>query len=207
MSLKENEVIPYWEERAKKSGAAAVGFDAKNKMAQNARYHDRRIFLNAYLDKVGFTLDYGCGIGRYSDLFDPTRYLGADITMGLISLALKENPKHSYMHLSDPWISDWNLKIPAVTQIFTATVLQHNSDEVIQKIFDCFYEFIPNKAIRFVMYEKNVPGEEPKPHVQSLPTNKLAVMIQRAGYTVEDIFCNDHYIHNENHTLSIITTV
>ena len=200
MGIKTDEVIEYWRDRAEQSKSAAVGFDAKNLTKQDERYGERNEFLFGPIDTSIHTLDYGCGIGRYSSMFD--NYLGVDITLELLKIAKRNNPTKKYMQLSHPFLTKTHKDYSKVAQIITTTVLQHCEDKLVQIIFDSMFEHIKQKGLVFSIYEKD--DGISKPHVASRSPVQYGQMIQEAGYVAKFMENKSHMIHGEKHTLTII---
>ena len=123
-------VIQYWKNRASQQGKRTVGFNNIPIAEQDENYKIRTNFIISKLDTNLFTLDYGCGVGRYSKFF--TKYLGVDITRKLLDIAIEENPEYNYELLTNPDLSDIDLS--GIEQFYTSTVLQHNTDESVKLI-------------------------------------------------------------------------
>ena len=72
-------------------------------------------------------LDFGCGIGSYAFLFDPSDYLGVDVDEGRIAYGKKLAPAHSFLALK-------NCRIPLQDRsfdiIWVSAMLHHISDEL-----------------------------------------------------------------------------
>ena len=126
-------VIQYWNYRVAQQGKGTVGFNNIPIADQDKNYDIRSGFIMSHVDADLFTLDYGCGVGRYSQFFDKDKYLGVDITKQLLDIAIDENAGYDYILLSSPSLTGVSLSID---QFFTATVLQHNTNETVRTIFD-----------------------------------------------------------------------
>jgi ubiquinone/menaquinone biosynthesis C-methylase UbiE len=80
-------------------------------------------------------LDFGCGTGSNSFIFDPEYYLGVDVDTGRIDLARKLYPEYRFEYLE-------NGKIPVVDQSYDSIVvlatIHHISDEDFTSYLDEF---------------------------------------------------------------------
>jgi ubiquinone/menaquinone biosynthesis C-methylase UbiE len=81
------------------------------------------IYVVDYNLKNKFVVDYGCGTGFFSTLFNPSLFLGLDQNAKMIEYARQRNPLYTYQTI------DWQ-KIALIDEcvdvIFTSYVLQHN---------------------------------------------------------------------------------
>ncbi len=91
--------------------------------------------LKKELDIKKKTLDFGCGIGQYSYLFDD--YLGVDINEDNINFAKRKFHKN-FKLISN--ISD--VKNIKFYQIFSSMVIHHISDKELINIFVNFYKLL-----------------------------------------------------------------
>ena len=69
---------------------------------------------------VGSVLDFGCGCGRFCDLFNPAAYLGTDVIPELMEKNRKDRPDKHWMDLPSKPLTVINYDL-----IFCFTVLQH----------------------------------------------------------------------------------
>lgn len=195
--LNEHVAKEYWEERASQFGEAAVGFNSGlDSEKQEEEYRVRKKFIFNFLSREYRTLDYGCGIGRYSADF--TQYMGVDMTKTMIKMAEARNPKGLFVSLLNPWITN---KFEFPEMVFTATVLQHCNSILVSKIVDSFHN-LPNLK-KMAFYEKN--NGDQKPHVISRTTKDYLDIIEGALWKVIRYTSHTHTVHGENHTLSVFT--
>ena len=121
-------LMRYWEERYKQVQAKGGNFDAMicwNEVQYLAEKMKITSEIKAFLTelKVTSVLDFGCGCGRFCDLFNPAAYTGADIIPELIKKNREEHPDKDWDYMSvDPLKLKYDL-------IFCFTVLQHLPEE------------------------------------------------------------------------------
>lgn len=188
MSISEEKIQKYWDDRAEQQGANTVGFNgAKN---QDANYKIRKDFIFNHVPKDLSTIDYGCGIGRYADCFES--YMGLDITQSLLNIAIKDNPGKYFKRIK---LYD-QLKEP-FDLLFTATVLQHNSNYVVENIFKNLPEF---KVLAF--YENDQVQSGSVKGRSALEYVHLAA----SRWSIKEHESYSHVIHGEKHTLTILYT-
>jgi len=141
------------------------------------------------------TLDYGCGIGRYSDVFQDG-YLGVDITPELLDYARKLNPTRDYKQLEHPWLHGIEFEF---SLFFTATVLQHNDDETVKKIFASLSAY--KKEDFFIALYEN--SQAKAPHVKGRSSDEY-VQLVKTQFDVKFVWSYKHKTHGEEHTLTMI---
>ena len=81
-----------------------------------------------HLDRKNYVLDYGCGVGFFSKIFDKKRYVGLEINKKFLLRAKKINKGYKFLELEDKKIRKFKSKINAV---FINNVLHHMSDDQI----------------------------------------------------------------------------
>ena len=132
-----------WNYRARKYGYDAVGVIGTKNEVQEAQYAQTKKFLKDKLPQDKSVLDYGCGVGRLSELFNPELYTGIDISPEMLKIARKTHPEYTFLDLGE---------IPETDIFFTANVLQHNGDSFVQGLQ------IPAKEL--YLYELIGTGED-----------------------------------------------
>lgn len=201
MSLDLEKVKDYWKKRATEQEERTVGFCGADLEQQVKNYQERKEFIFKYLPDDKFTLEFGCGIGRYRDMFKS--YIGCDITEDLIEMARKRNPFFTGFHLLEqPYLTEDCIDVEVrqnIEMIFTATVLQHNSDNAVHKIIDSFRNAFRLKCI-FAFYENN--HNIRSAHVKSRTSTEYKDIVDKY-YDILDWKHYGHIIHGERHTLSI----
>lgn len=182
MSL--NNIEEYWDNRYNKQGFLTVG-NYQNLKEQDQEYKEKQDFIFTHCPTNLRTLDYGCGVGRYSRFFD--YYIGIDITKKAIELAKQYNPDAQFYN-TDKINFEFEL-------FFTATVLQHCSDKIVNDIFN---KISDRKNITLCLYENSTKGESE--HVKGRDSYDFGYfkIIEYKKYK--------HVIHNEEHTLHLIKT-
>lgn len=179
--------LEYWQNRSNKQGYLTCGNDPLN---QDDEYQQRFDFIINRIPVNIRTLDYGCGVGRYSACFD--NYVGVDITQNLLDIAIEMNKDKEFIKID----LDSPITIPH-DLFFTATVLQHCTDEVVISIFNRIENW-RNKTV--VFYENS---EDSNGHVIGRSTDEY---LKLWGRKYNDVKSYTHSIHGENHTLTIIKT-
>ena len=134
MGIGENNIATYWTKRSAKYACDRQwGLGAETPAAHIAQVKTRAEFIFQQCPRDRATLDYGCGIGRYSSYFLPMKYLGVDIAEAYLRIARNEHPGYQYQRLASPVFVEpckWQWEV-----FFTATVLQHCSDLVVDALF------------------------------------------------------------------------
>ena len=201
MGLNENDVQSYWAERTKRQGELVVGYGGHTNMEQqNAEYKDKRAFVIPFLDKTAKTLDYGCGIGRWSDIFDGM-YLGVDITNQAISIAQKRNKERVYAVLSKPFFTDddehINSFLEGVEQFFSSTCLQNCSDTLVRKIFSSLKKYA-KKDLTLVLYEASTIGG--MAHCKGRSFSDYTKLISE-HWSIKSASSEEHLVHGQPHSV------
>lgn len=84
----------YWEARVKQHGGDLDGMIFKDVRRDEFW---RRAFAQLAPFKDMYVLDVACGWGRFSQAFDPAKYVGVDFCDGMLELARKRYPDHTFM--------------------------------------------------------------------------------------------------------------
>ncbi len=192
--LEENQIKKYWHKRSEEQGEKTVGFNNDPITKQNYRYAKRMDFIFQHVPTNLKTLDYGCGIGRYAPKFP--FYIGMDITYNLVTIAKDNNPDKRFVVIPSPCIPD-DVSMKHTELFFTATVLQHCSDEVVRNILSNLPDvsMIALYENNHVKESKHVKGRTTREYWELLPKNLRKDIRRRESYS--------HVIHGERHTLSI----
>ena len=195
--IEEKRIKDYWKERAGRQGRRTVGFVGTPLEKEDKRYAKRKKLIFSLCPRNLQTLDYGCGVGRYAPDFE--KYTGADITTQLLELAREDNPGKTFVQLQEPWLPAEGL--PKIELFFTATVLQHNSDEVVARILASVK---PHAApgIRFSLYEN---AQVVTDHVKARSPQDYADMVA-VLFKVKRVRSKCHKIHKEKHCCALIET-
>ena len=191
--LPESSIKEYWRKRSEAQGALTVGYGGHNASQQAQEYTKKISFVRPFLNPALKTLDYGCGVGRWSHLFPS--YLGVDITENLLHIARRENPTKNFQLLENPFlISLLELNGGKFEQFFTSTVLQHCALKVVQKLF---YNLSQHYSAPFtmVLYENSKVQSQ---HVQGRSPLEYKDLI--ANFFTTGAFQQaSHVVHGEEH--------
>lgn len=110
-----------------------MAYDYKKKWAKSLFMSDVEENLNKHVITAipgGSVLDVGCGTGRFTGCFNPTDYLGVDISPRAIAKAQEDYPDHAFSVvdlIEDEIKGGWDY-------IFTWTVLEHIPPEFIEGV-------------------------------------------------------------------------
>lgn len=194
--LKEDQVHEYWERRAAEHGARTVGFINKPLDFQSKICEERMKFIFPHCPRSLRTLDFGCGTGNFTDCFDS--YLGVDISESLLSFAKRAYPKKRFILLKHPIPSESAIFLFRPELFFSVTVLQHNSDDLVRKIFKSMAHV--GQDMMFSIYENS--HAILKSHIKGrLPEEYLAFLGE--SFDVLESRSFSHYVHGEKHTLTL----
>lgn len=192
-------VKEYWDRRWARQGARTVGPNNWPLEKQSKTHAERNKFIMGKVPRDKHVLDYGCGIGRFSRLFHPSKYLGVDVCESLLSIARRENPGHTFELLPAP--------IPRSTQFpfevfFTATVLQHNDDDAVRGILRSLRAASGERRLVLCLYENtcDLPG---KPHICFRSVERYLELVSGHFYIAKHDSMS-HVIHSEKHSLIVI---
>lgn len=98
-----------------------------------------RLMLLKAAPKGGKVIDFGCGSGLWSPMFEDYEYTGLDQNANMISVANSRNTGLKFQQI------EWN-KIPledsSVDVIFTSAVLQHNKHDQKLPVLREFYRVL-----------------------------------------------------------------
>lgn len=194
--LKEDQVHDYWQRRAAEHGTRAVGF-INSPLDFQSKIHEQRMrFIFPNCPHSLRTLDFGCGTGNFTDCFES--YLGVDISENIISFAKEAHPEKSFILLEQPVPSEKVISLFKPELFFSATVLQHNSDDLVRKIFKSMAHV--GQDMMFSIYENS--HAILKSHIKGrLPEEYLAFLGE--SFDVLESRSFSHYIHGEKHTLTV----
>lgn len=211
LGLNEDEAQKYWVERTARQGELVVGYGGHTTlMEQDKEYEEKRGFVLPFLNKTAKTIDYGCGIGRWSDVFVGD-YLGVDITPQAISIAQERNKVSlaygQYEILSEPFFTDENSYITTfledVEQFFSSTCLQHCSDGLVKRIFASLKKYA-KKDLTFVLYEASTIGGMAHCKGRSFTdyTNFLS-----EHWKIRAASSEEHLVHGQPHSVHRIEVI
>jgi len=194
--LKEDQVHKYWEQRAAKQGMRTVGFGGRSLDFQSRLHKQRMKFIFPRCSQSLRTLDFGCGTGNFANCFES--YLGVDISETLLTFAKTAYPEKDFVLLEKPVPSEEAILLFRPELFFSTTVLQHNSDDLVRKIFKSIAKI--RQDMIFSIYEncqviaKHVKGRESEEY--------LALLSE--SFKVLSSCSFSHYVHGEKHALTIV---
>jgi len=193
--LEENQVHEYWERRANKHGARTVGFVNKPLDFQSEICEQRAKFIFPHCPRFLRTLDFGCGTGNFTNYFGS--YLGVDISESLLDFAKTAYPGKRFVLLKQPIPSEKEIFLFKPELFFSVTVLQHNSDDLVRKIFKSMVQI--GQDMMFSIYEncqvmaKHVKARDPEDYLTLL--DDYFKVLTSCSFS--------HFTHGEKHALTI----
>lgn len=196
--LKEDQVHDYWERRAAAHGARTVGFVNKPLDFQAKMCEQRVKLIFPHCPQSLRTLDFGCGTGNFTGHFGS--YLGVDISESLLSFAKEAYPGKNFILLEQPIPSDEAIRLFRPELFFSVTVLQHNSDDLVRKIFKSMAQI--GQDMIFSIYENcqamasHIKGREPEEYLAFLGESFEVLTSQSFSQRT----------HGERHALTIAET-
>lgn len=194
--LKENQIHKYWEQRVAKHGIQTIGFRNKPLYFQSKIFRQRIEFIFPHCPCSLRTLDFGCGTGNFSTYFES--YLGVDINKSLLNFAKTEYPKKNFILLGQPAPLEEEIFIFKPELFFSVTVLQHNPDDLVKKIFKSMAQI--GQDMMFSIYENSHAIS--RKHIKGrLPEDYLAFLSESFNVLTSCSF--SHYTHDERHSLTI----
>ena len=105
-----------------------------NHITPGGKWIPEGYWLPEYLDglKSGSVLEFGCGPGRLAGQFEPSGYVGVDISANAITHARERNPAHDFR------VTDETERLGPVDTILCHTVLLHVPDEALDGVLSRF---------------------------------------------------------------------
>lgn len=198
--LEGNKIKKYWDDRSSWQGDRTVGFGNQPMTVQDTNYRQRYEFVVPFLNNKIMTLDYGCGIGRYTDFFSPNLYIGVDVCETLLKTAKRNNPDYSFLYIPDGKMPEQSslTEYKPVAQVFTATVLQHNSDNQVLEIFKSWKPHLESNCT-FIFYE-NCHNTKDKKHIAFRQPDKYRELVGKI-FKIMTWKNKKHVIHGEEHAI------
>jgi trans-aconitate methyltransferase len=190
------EVKEYWKKRSSSQKELTVGFAGhKNKKLQDNEYKTKIDFMIPYINKNLATIDFGCGIGRWADLFDD--YLGIDITENLLNIARENYPDKHFFLTNTPTLPSVSYKF---SQFFTSTVLQHCDDHLVDKIIKSLHA-LKQSDLAIVLYENSSVQLS---HVNGRKPEIYKSMFEKY-FNIKSFQFDTHVVHNEAHSVTVLS--
>ena len=103
-------------------------------------------------------LDAGCGTGEFSSLFDPSRYLGADISAEYLELARQMNPGYQY-EAAD--LTTWNGGDRQFDLVLVHGLLHHLDDAASEAVLEGITRVIADDGVALIVEDVTLPGFRP----------------------------------------------
>ena len=72
--LQESEIKKYWNKRAAAQGMTTVGNMGTTEEQQEIAFQKVKDKISRAIYSDLFTIDYGCGVGRFAEIFNPHNY-------------------------------------------------------------------------------------------------------------------------------------
>ena len=105
-------------------------FDKFRNFVHN-NFKDEKNIVKKYFNKDKLTLDFGCGAGQFSELFNPNNYYGIDTDIRYIKFC-KNSRKGNFSLISNP--PHYNFKSKFFEQILISAVIHHINDKTLFSI-------------------------------------------------------------------------
>ncbi|MCK4744854.1 class I SAM-dependent methyltransferase [Candidatus Parcubacteria bacterium] len=110
-----------------------------------SKYATEKYITKVLSEKINFSekhiLDFGCGTGSYSFLFNPNKYLGVDVCEKRIIYAQKHYPRYKFQKID---INKFEIKKGKFDYIFIVSVLHHLNNEINKKYIKYFFKVLNN---------------------------------------------------------------
>ena len=105
-------------------------------------------FIKKNFNQKNYVLDFGCGAGFFSQLFNPKKYLGVEINKSFLNTSKIRNSKHTFKLLKENYLRGYENKID---YIFINNVLHHLTDDQILETFNFFKKKLKKKIKVFII--------------------------------------------------------
>ena len=105
-------------------------------------------FIKKNFNQKNYVLDFGCGAGFFSQLFNPKKYLGVEINKSFLNTSKIRNSKHTFKLLKKNYLKGYENKID---YIFINNVLHHLTDDQIFETFVFFKKTLKKKIKVFIV--------------------------------------------------------
>lgn len=105
-------------------------FDRFRSLIHN-NFKDEKKVISKYFDKDKLTLDFGCGAGQFSILFNPGMYYGVDTDIKYIKFC-KKKYKGKFLVINN--LPPYNFKSKFFEQILISSVIHHTDNKTLIKI-------------------------------------------------------------------------
>lgn len=117
------------------------------------------------------TVEFGCGVGRLAQCFDPKLYVGVDICPDAVAIARRNNPQHEFWDADHPQMPDGDI-------LLAHTVLLHIPDDELPRWAAAFQ--YPRVVVSEILGRKwRRPGNPP---VFNREADEYVSVFADAGY-------------------------
>jgi len=193
--ISKDKIQDYWANRVAEQGINTVREPRQRSAVDNPLFAERKALVASVCPTDLLTLDYGCGIGRFADMFP--RYVGYDIADKLLEIAREHHPDKAFIQLEQPYLPE----TVGIFELFLAvTVLQHADDPAVLQIFESLAKYGP-KRVKLCLYE-NVPTQSR--HMRGRTPAAYVNLLRRAGLEGTIIKQNSHVLHKVEHAVALI---
>lgn len=197
MGIEQDSIKPYWDKRAERyTKVGGWGPGAMTPERHRAQVARRTAFIcePGWCPKNRVTLDYGCGIGMYAGYFLADKYLGIDIAEPHLAIAIRDNPGYEFKLIGTPMFEEASTFPQLVNMeiFFTATVLQHCSDEVVDGLFANVAK-ANSGGFTFSIYEYANPDWTSKQTMGRTPAQYVDFAARH--FSIAETKTHDHMIH------------
>jgi len=117
-------------------------FDKIRNIIQN-NYEDEKKIISKNFDKNKKTLDFGCGAGQFSIMFNPTKYYGIDMDSRYIKFC-EINRKGNFLTIKD--LPPYNFNKKYFDQILVSAVIHHINNKKLISISKEFKRILKDKG-------------------------------------------------------------
>lgn len=207
--LGEGSAYTYWTNRYADQKEKLVDFVKHTPEQAESLFQERIKFFfedeNVCCPRNLCTLDFGCGVGRYSTFFE--NYLGVDLNDKIVEYAQEQFPSKKFcvyekenrssiptFHFP-PEVKKFNPQL-----FFTSTVLQHCNDSFVLRIFDSLQSVISGNKLIFFLYENEQAQQS---HVCGRSPDRYTQMVEYF-FIVKSVESKSHIVHGEKHTITKI---
>lgn len=106
------------------------------------------LLIRQNINKNDFVLDFGCGAGFFSKLFNSKKYLGVEINHNFVKVSKQNNPNYKFLILKNDYLKGYEKKINTV---FINNVLHHLTDMQINETISYFKKKLKKKTKIFII--------------------------------------------------------
>lgn len=117
-------------------------FDRLRSMV-HLNYKNEKKIISKNFKKDKITLDFGCGIGQFSVIFNSNKYYGTDIDKKYINFCRKNHKGNFQVIKNSP---PYNFKDKYFDQILVSAVIHHIDKKTLQKISKELKRILKNKG-------------------------------------------------------------